>query len=208
MTVDAILEATAHILAQRGYDGTTTNHVAERAGVSIGSLYQYFPSKESLVAALLQRNAEDNLRTLRESIEQAEGMTLAGALRTIVDRFVAMHAQAPAHHAALLDRAPQIGIVEWERQSTDGVLQVLGDFLSRYRSELRDGLDLEMALPVLAAMGNAVLDHALRNNPGRLKDEDIRHEMVVAILAYLTGRISPPTEDDRAEDSRATSPKK
>src|SRR4051794_7645834 len=57
-TVECILRATAHILVEQGYDRITTNHVAERAGVSIGSIYQYFPSKEALVAALVDRHLD------------------------------------------------------------------------------------------------------------------------------------------------------
>jgi AcrR family transcriptional regulator len=54
-TVDAILEAAAHILEREGLAALTTNRVAERAGASIGSLYQYFPNKEAILAALIRR---------------------------------------------------------------------------------------------------------------------------------------------------------
>lgn len=53
--VERLLDATAATLAERGLDNTTTNHIAERAGVSIGSLYQYFPDKQALIEALLER---------------------------------------------------------------------------------------------------------------------------------------------------------
>ena len=56
--VSRLLDATAATIAERGLDGTTTNHIAEQAGVSIGSLYQYFPDKEALVEALLTRMGE------------------------------------------------------------------------------------------------------------------------------------------------------
>lgn len=72
-TVDRILGAAARILDERGYAGTTTNHVAELAGVSIGSLYQYFPNKDALLVALAERHVDevavrfgDRLVTLRE----------------------------------------------------------------------------------------------------------------------------------------------
>ena len=58
-TVEVILEAAAHILIERGYMALTTNAAALRAGVSIGSLYQYFPGKEALLAALLMRHANE-----------------------------------------------------------------------------------------------------------------------------------------------------
>jgi len=56
--VSRLLDATAATIASRGLEGTTTNHIAEQAGVSIGSLYQYFPDKEALVEQLLARMGE------------------------------------------------------------------------------------------------------------------------------------------------------
>ena len=58
-TVDALLEATTRVLLKEGYDRASTNRIAEVAGVSIGSLYQYFPSKEALVAAVIDRHAQE-----------------------------------------------------------------------------------------------------------------------------------------------------
>src|SRR6185369_10221121 len=57
-TVEALLEATAAVLRAEGYDGLTTNKVAEAAGVSVGSLYQYYPGKDALVTAVLLRYAD------------------------------------------------------------------------------------------------------------------------------------------------------
>ena len=60
-TVDALLSATARVLVKEGYDRASTNKVAEAAGVSIGSLYQYFPSKEALVSAVIQRHIGEDV---------------------------------------------------------------------------------------------------------------------------------------------------
>src|SRR5690242_13183136 len=57
-TVDALLSAVAQILVAGGYEGATTNHIARRAGVSVGSLYQYFPDKKALMNELLARHLE------------------------------------------------------------------------------------------------------------------------------------------------------
>src|SRR5690349_24663898 len=56
--VDALIDATARILVREGFDKASTNLIAEVAGVSVGSLYQYFPSKEALVAAVLERDQQ------------------------------------------------------------------------------------------------------------------------------------------------------
>ena len=58
-TVDTILDATTRVLVKQGFDGLSTNAVAAAAGVSIGSLYQYFPNKEALVLALIERHMEE-----------------------------------------------------------------------------------------------------------------------------------------------------
>ena len=62
-TVTAILEASAHILTTSGYDTLTTNRVATVAGVSIGSLYQYFAHRDAILTALQERELETSLRT-------------------------------------------------------------------------------------------------------------------------------------------------
>jgi len=64
-TVDALIEATARILVKQGFDSASTNRIAEQAGVSVGSLYQYFPGKEALVAAVIERHQQDLLRVAR-----------------------------------------------------------------------------------------------------------------------------------------------
>nr|MDT0666011.1 helix-turn-helix domain-containing protein [Micromonospora sp. DSM 115978] len=69
-TVEAILDAAAQLLATNGYQATTTNHVAERAGVSIGSLYQYFPNKDALLVALEDRHLDEVEAALRELSRQ------------------------------------------------------------------------------------------------------------------------------------------
>lgn len=77
--VDALVEATAKTIIERGIEGVTTHHVAEQAGVSVGSLYQYFDCKESLVAALVDKKANEIAQALVRL-----PMTKEGDLRTNV----------------------------------------------------------------------------------------------------------------------------
>src|ERR1700679_3626916 len=83
-TVDVILAATARVLVKEGFDHASTNRIAEAAGVSIGSLYQYFPSKESLVAALIERHFDEMSAVLSEEMERVADLPLAAALRRMV----------------------------------------------------------------------------------------------------------------------------
>ena len=70
--VERLLEATASTLAERGLEDTTTNHIADKAGVSIGSLYQYFPDKEALLEALMVRVSDKVSNVFREHATKLE----------------------------------------------------------------------------------------------------------------------------------------
>jgi AcrR family transcriptional regulator len=109
LTVDVILEAAARVFADRGYAGATTNHIAERAGVSIGSLYQYFPNKDTILVALQARHMESASEILRGMMEQAlsEKKAPEHLLRRFVRQIVEMHAAEPALHHVLLYEGPR-----------------------------------------------------------------------------------------------------
>src|SRR5690242_4040434 len=68
--VDALIEATARILVRDGFDRASTNRIAAAAGVSVGSLYQYFPSKEALVAAVIERHNRELLQVVRDALAE------------------------------------------------------------------------------------------------------------------------------------------
>ena len=81
--VDALVEATALVLVDRGLDGLTTHYVAEAAGVSVGSLYQYFDSKEDLVAALIDKLANEITGALRKLPMSGQG-SLQSNVRAVI----------------------------------------------------------------------------------------------------------------------------
>src|SRR5438552_3934720 len=84
-TVDAILEATTRILLKQGFDSLTTNAAAAAAGVSIGSLYQYFPNKEALVAALIERHVETMNASIFAELAAVATLPLAEAVYRVVE---------------------------------------------------------------------------------------------------------------------------
>ncbi|MBN3727806.1 TetR/AcrR family transcriptional regulator [Burkholderia sp. Ac-20379] len=79
-TVAALVEAAAQVLEARGLDGFNTNAVAERAGVSIGSLYQYFPGKDALTVALMQRETRRFLDEMNAALAEPDGAAALGLL--------------------------------------------------------------------------------------------------------------------------------
>ncbi len=106
-TVAFVLEAAAQVFGERGYARTTTNHVAERAGVSIGTLYQYFPNKDALLLAL----AREHLGGARAEFDAAAAELRAAAppLAEVVRRLVEVAAALNDRpvHAVVVDEAPR-----------------------------------------------------------------------------------------------------
>src|SRR5262245_61528607 len=100
-TVDALLSATARVLVRDGYDRASTNRIAEAAGVSIGSLYQYFPSKEALVGALVERELEEQCRVVAEKLGEVVDAPLDVAVRKLVEATVLAHRVHPKLHKVI-----------------------------------------------------------------------------------------------------------
>ncbi len=82
--VDTLVDATARCIAQRGLDGTSTPVIAEMAGVSVGSLYQYFESKEELIEALVEKIAADVTRALNVGVRASVNLELKDLARTAI----------------------------------------------------------------------------------------------------------------------------
>ncbi len=88
VTVDAIFEATIQVLLITGYDKLTTTLVAERAGVSVGSLYQYYPNKHALMAAVIERHLSGVVVQVERACEAAIDVPLSEAIERVCDAFV------------------------------------------------------------------------------------------------------------------------
>src|SRR5262245_14695170 len=185
-TVEAILTATAHILVRDGFDAASTNRIAAKAGVSIGSLYQYFPTKEALVAALLERHVDDMLAVARTGLEDLDGKaSLRRQTRTMVRTMVEAHAVDPALHRVFMEEMPQgrglPRIVEMERAFED----LARHSLERNRASIRP-LDLGIAAFILVQAIEALTHGAVLHRPEMLEREEFFDEITELIVRYLT----------------------
>ncbi|MFT4067927.1 TetR/AcrR family transcriptional regulator [Paraburkholderia sp.] len=108
-TVDALIEATARILVKDGFDKASTNRIAEKAGVSVGSLYQYFPSKEALIAAVMERHSEELMQVVRDALADVAALPMEQAVRQLVAAAINAHRVDPALHRVLSGQIPRTG---------------------------------------------------------------------------------------------------
>ena len=119
------MEAAARILDRQGWARFTTNGVAEAAGVSIGSLYQYFPNKLALVEAVLKRHFDDVLSALRSADEHT---SRAERIEGLISGMIAAHSTHPSLHRVLLEDVPRGKISKSVHQN----------FESEYSTWIRD----------------------------------------------------------------------
>jgi AcrR family transcriptional regulator len=186
-TVDAILDATARVLVEEGYERATTNHIAAVAGVSVGSLYQYFPSKEALVAALVERHAEHMLAMLGQMAADLMDVPLAQAVRLYVRAVLTHHAEEPELHRVLVSHAAHLGLGAWGALEARARKLVVA-YLAERRREILPR-DLELAAFVLVSAVEAVTHRAVLE-----RDRDPRafeEEICALVLRYLVGDAPP-----------------
>jgi len=106
---DAFLDATARVLTRQGFDRASTNRIAATAGVSVGSLYQHFPNKEALVAALVARHNRKMLQLVRDALKEVASRDLATAMRELVRVTVDAHLVDSALHRIFAEQVPRMG---------------------------------------------------------------------------------------------------
>lgn len=130
-TVDMLLVAVEQILERHGTEALTTNRIAEVAGVSVGTLYQYFGNKEALVAAVQARYLEQTFGMCRAALAAAHDVPLGDVIDRITQALVAaFHAQRPIHRW-LIDMWSAVGFQETMRAAVEQLVADVAAFLGR-----------------------------------------------------------------------------
>ena len=188
-TIDAILEATARIVGQVGLDRATTNRIAELAGVSIGSLYQYFPGKEALLAALIEREAQRDLAAMRDELLACADLPLAFVLERSTEALVARHARNPELYRCMLTYVPALGRHPKIRAIAAEGRALLRDTLGAHRDELAPGVEPALAAMILGSAVEAAVHTAVFERPETLTDGTLVRELIALARGYL---LRPP----------------
>jgi AcrR family transcriptional regulator len=170
VTVDALVEATARILVKDGFDKISTNRIAERAGVSVGSLYQYFPGKEALIAAVVDRHRQDLMRIVRGALAQAAALPMEQAVRALVAAAIEAHRVDPALHRVLAEQMPRTERTENTAILSGETYDLFRAYLDAHRDEFR-AVDLELASFVCVTSIEALTHTAVIHHAERLPDE-------------------------------------
>ncbi len=182
-----MLEAAAQVFGDLGYAGCTSNRIAERAGVSIGTFYQYFPSKEATAVVLLERHLDQTSRKLHEWVGHTvvERHSLHDALRDYVEGMLEAHAGRPRLQHILLEETPlpdrvHAALLHAEREAAKTMAGLL-----RLYPEVRHGKLQHAGYIVVQAVES--LTHRFAAHPGQqpLDRSIFAGELVAMLEAYL-----------------------
>jgi AcrR family transcriptional regulator len=194
VTVEAILEAITHILTEEGYEKANTNRIAERAGVSIGSLYQYFPNKGSLMAALAEQHSNEIAALVESKLSDVAHAPLEVSIPELVKAIIAVHAINPHLHQVLSEEIPRSERLQQRQTAEARIAQLVRDYLSQWQNspieKLRDRVhpqNLNRTVFVLSRTVESLCHAAVIEHPDLIKDSQFEQEVAELLLLYLQG---------------------
>jgi len=177
-TVDAILQASTYILKKDGYAYLTTNRIAEKAGVNIASLYQYFPNKEAIFVELLRRHAEAGRRM---STQVLEGKWSSKAkVEQIIAGTIAAHAVDPELHRIFTVEGARLGL---KRAETDADAKLVEQSEQWVKTTRRK--NAKLALWIADTAVHAVVHAAFAEHPEYARSPELAGELSQLVLRYL-----------------------
>lgn len=182
-TVAVILEAAARVLEARGLEGYNTNAVAERGGISVGSVYQYFPNKDALTLALIANFEEALLAKVRDAIAASEGKSLAASLALVVRAQLEAHAERAGLNRILETEEDRLRPASSAPSAATELKQLVAALLARHRRELGRPVG-DDAVEDLIVISRAMVDHALQSDLSR---PAASRRVLRAIEGYLHG---------------------
>jgi AcrR family transcriptional regulator len=183
-TVDVILAATARVLVKEGYDRASTNRIALAAGVSVGSLYQYFPSKEALVAALIERHMDEMLAVVSDAFARIATSPLDQAARLIVELMVQAHAVDPRLHKVLVEQVPRVGALEKVHAIEARLLALARAYLAAHKDDLRP-VDPDIGAFIVVTTVEVLTHAAVLLRPDLLQTPAFVDEVARLVTGYL-----------------------
>jgi AcrR family transcriptional regulator len=201
-TVEAMLTAAGEAFAREGFARANVNHIAARAGVSVGSLYQYYPSKEALLVALIERHTEARLTALEAALDAVRSAPLAAAVRHTVGVMVDAH-RAPLHQT-LARELDEIGRLDGVQRAIDARAGcAVATFIAARRDEIRVP-DVEFAAFLLVRAVDLLTHAALADRRAALVGDALVDELTALVLGYLSAeRPSHREEEQRASNVSA-----
>ncbi len=183
--VDALLDATAHILLTRGdLTRLSTNEIARVAGVSVGSLYQYFPNKEAVVAALIIRKAERSVQALDDALTELMELPLEQCLEGVLKVFFSAYKGENKLRDLLVSLIPTLDCVQYQDQVVDHGRKTLLRIFERHKEHVRE-TDLELVAYIFSRQLRGLINDCVLERPELMDDPRLVSELTHQLVAWV-----------------------
>ncbi|MEO3783794.1 TetR/AcrR family transcriptional regulator [Actinocorallia sp. B10E7] len=180
--VERILDAATRVLSERGYDGASTNRIAATAGISNGSLYQYFPNKDAIVVAVLDRFADHLAERLGAKIETAMSEPWQNGGRILLAAQIKLLEENADLLRIIVEQVPRLGPFDKLNALQHRLTDIVRIYLLVNREHFRPDLDIDTTLWILTeTVGQLSIRYVLDRPP-------IPHDRMVEELAALVIR--------------------
>lgn len=183
-TVSAILEGVAQVLETDGFEKMTTTRVAERAGTSVGTLYQYYPSKEALLVAVVEAKMARIDRALSTIFDRPANTPLREKVRVMITALIAEKRHRPRLNAELARQTPRLEQLRLIGRTLDRAHGMVRALVEAHRDET-DVKDADLAAWLVVHAVNGMIDGALLGAPKRLADPRLADAIVGHVLGAL-----------------------
>lgn len=183
--VERMLDASAELLDEVGYEGLTTTLIAKRAGVAVGSLYQFFPDKRAVVQALTQRNLERFVAAVNERLETLDPHHWWDVVDSLLDIYLTMHREIPGFSKVHFGDVVDLRLLDDRRTNNRVVVDALAGLVTAHVRLPQDEVTLPISIAVEAADG--LLNYAFRIDPHG--DAAVIDETKALIKGYLAGKF-------------------
>jgi len=182
-SVEAILEATVQVLLDVGKERLTTTRVASRAGVSVGTLYQYFPNKSALLQAALQRHLVAVTEAVERVCKEQEGETLRNMATALITAFLQAKMRNPKTSVALYAVSSDVDATRIVQQMGSRFNKAIVRMLATAREPLTT--DPQLVASMLEGAMVGVSRRMLESGAPEKQVDALRRELIVVACAYL-----------------------
>jgi AcrR family transcriptional regulator len=191
VTVEAISEATVQVLLSQGTQRLTTTRVADRAGVSVGTLYQYFPNKQSLLFAVLEDHLERVTKEVEDACEHARHKPLTEMIKEVVEAFVDAKIARADISVAFYKIAPDVGGLALVKRVTQRMRKAIARMLES-ATDTKTSPD-EFAIQMMLAAMSGAMRSVLETGGSPAMMRKLREHLVVLCQSYMAAAtISVP----------------
>lgn len=178
------MEATGQVFGKQGFRKTTTAQVAERAGVSVGSLYQYFPDKKALIASFFEKRLEEDVELMKRVAARAQGASPRDVLRFVTEEMVELYRRDRELYVSVVEILP---IMEQTREVREGLERAVSLTAMHLRAspELHGERDPDLLARIIVHALRSSLFRIVENDPAKLDDPHLKAILVGGVEGFL-----------------------